>query len=66
MSKEIENGAVVQLKSGGPEMTANNVTGYNAECVWFVEGEVRRATFQATSLQCVDADADADLGVSNV
>lgn len=37
MDKQIEAGSVVQLKSGGPNMTVLSIEGGIASCVWFAE-----------------------------
>jgi len=47
--KEIIVGSIVQLKSGGPEMTVfhvNQVIGVNVvDCQWFVDGQILEKTF---------------------
>lgn len=53
--KPFAPGDVVQLKSGGPKMTVEDVrTGDEGEkicrCVWFQDGERDLADFKATSL----------------
>ncbi len=37
MDPQIKTGSVVQLKSGGPNMTVLSVDRDNASCVWFAE-----------------------------
>lgn len=49
--EEIESGDVVVLKSGGPPMTADSVTGKTATCMWFVDGDVRKGNFFVTSVR---------------
>lgn len=52
----IEPGSVVQMKSGGPYMTVESVTGSTAVCVWQDKSEKQqRATF---SLVTLDNTAD--------
>ncbi len=54
---ELRIGDVVQLKSGGPEMTIREIDNYSgggpkdeALCEWFAETTNKRATFKLTSL----------------
>jgi uncharacterized protein YodC (DUF2158 family) len=44
-------GDVVQLNSGGPQMTVEEVKGTVVSCVWFdAKQEQKKATFQAALL----------------
>ena len=43
-------GDVVQLKSGGPEMTILRVYDEYAECQWFMAGELKTGNFAVLSL----------------
>ena len=48
-------GEVVQLKSGGPLMTVDNVDPHNMiNCVWFHEREKKSDVFPAATLKPVD------------
>jgi uncharacterized protein YodC (DUF2158 family) len=51
-------GDVVQLKSGGPNMTIESDAGEgNFVCQWFDGSEVKRTTFQGASLRAPEASA---------
>jgi uncharacterized protein YodC (DUF2158 family) len=58
MPDEIKIGDVVKLKSGGPDMTVNEIgkSGMTGEgplaawCSWFDKGEEKKGTFPLTSL----------------
>lgn len=52
MAEELKIGDVVQLKSGGPSMTLEEIdfTG-GALCAWFEGKKVEKRTFQLTSLE---------------
>ncbi|WP_085600408.1 MAG: DUF2158 domain-containing protein [Pseudomonas piscis] len=57
---DIVKGAVVQLKSGGPQMTVEDVGNYagqwgtgpenGAKCVWFEKSEVKEKVFDVEVL----------------
>lgn len=57
---EIVKGAVVQLKSGGPKMTVENVGNYagewgtgpenGAHCIWFDKSEPKEKVFDVAVL----------------
>ena len=62
MSSKIFNvGDVVMLKSGGQQMTVNEITqqfdngkpleGYDCKCVWFIGDELRHDWFDQLSLK---------------
>lgn len=59
MAEEIKEGAIVQLKSGGPKMTARWVSEelgtMTANCDWFVQDKApwkkENASFPVTSLK---------------
>jgi len=44
-------GNVVQLKSGGPAMTVESVSGDAVGCVWFDRNRLFRDTFKASLLR---------------
>lgn len=48
--QSITEGDVVRLKSGGAEMTVENVSGGYAECVWSDGKKVYRDAFKVTLL----------------
>lgn len=50
---QLELGEVVQLRSGGPRMTVQEVIeiGGNIRCQWFVRGELHTGVFHPRSLQ---------------
>jgi uncharacterized protein YodC (DUF2158 family) len=43
-------GDVVQLKSGGPRMTIDNVDGDKVECCWFEKDKQQYGTFKSVLL----------------
>lgn len=57
---DIVKGAVVQLKSGGPQITVEKVGNFNggwgsgpengAQCVWFEKNEVKEKVFDVEVL----------------
>jgi uncharacterized protein YodC (DUF2158 family) len=49
---DLKPGDVVELKSGGPDMTIETV-GHDGRvaCVWFDGNQEKRALFQSTSLK---------------
>ena len=66
--KQFKVGDVVQLKSGGPQMTVKNYGqyGYNVEeeclCVWFEKDTVKEAVFAEALLK----KANEAVGAVNV
>ena len=52
MSEKLEDGTVVQLKSGGPLMTVSYFDDERDQyyCVWFVKDERKSGFFSGTSL----------------
>lgn len=51
---EFEAGDIVQIKSGGPDMTVeggSNLEPGNLSCVWFAGDEIRRANFRPECLE---------------
>lgn len=62
MDENFKVGAVVALKSGGPEMTVVIYPAYNsmgnpdpskAKCSWFINGEPKYETFPIGALEVV-------------
>ncbi len=56
MSEELKKGDVVELKSGGPEMTIDGftnsgTTSAKCNCQWFVSFKLRRGCFSKESLK---------------
>jgi uncharacterized protein YodC (DUF2158 family) len=60
MSRTIEPGEVVALRSGGPNMTLQEITGFGAQCVWFEGSELRSEYFDLRALRAVPANDEAD------
>jgi len=66
MAKKFQAGDVVQLKSGGPEMTGQNydtIVGDDLQlresdsrvvCQWFAGNDLKNATFNQDSLEKID------------
>lgn len=51
----IDVGDVVQLRSGGPDMTVEDVPDTTQiACFWFVQKDLRRETFPALALDKID------------
>ena len=51
MVKEVKVGDLVQLKSGGPRMTVDQIDSDGCvKCKWFFEGQLREGAFRVTSL----------------
>jgi uncharacterized protein YodC (DUF2158 family) len=48
---EFKEGAVVRLKSGGPNMTIDTIGNLVATCVWFDGGERKEGLFKLHSLE---------------
>jgi uncharacterized protein YodC (DUF2158 family) len=48
---KLEAGAIVELKSGEPPMTVRKISGNLAECEWFKEAILKKATFELHSLK---------------
>ncbi len=47
---ELEVGDVVQLKSGGPRMTVEEIDGKLIDCVWFEKDKISRNSFNSALL----------------
>ncbi|MCA9623147.1 MAG: DUF2158 domain-containing protein [Myxococcales bacterium] len=51
MADQIKKGDTVQLKSGGPPMTVEEVDGDEIVCVWFDhKNQLERSVFQVATL----------------
>jgi uncharacterized protein YodC (DUF2158 family) len=48
--ENLQVGDVVQLKSGGPQMTIDEISGDQAHCVWFVGDDQRGNWFGQDAL----------------
>lgn len=48
---EIQAGDVVSLKSGGAQMSVEDVAGTKASCVWMTAGQVDRDSFPVAVLR---------------
>ncbi len=62
MANKFKVGDVVQLKSGGPDMTVNDVPGSYAEyyhCQWFAGKKLESGNFPENSIQPAAGKADA-------
>lgn len=55
MAASFNIGDVVQLKSGGPEMTVNSVFGGQVFCKWFVGNDLKTEDFSPGALKLVRA-----------
>jgi uncharacterized protein YodC (DUF2158 family) len=51
MAEQFKVGDVVLLKSGGPDMTIETVTGQTVHCVWFEKNVVKRGAFPMATLE---------------
>jgi len=51
----VKIGDVVQLKSGGPKMTVNEIANTQTNCVWFVGGSRESGNFDPEALEKVHA-----------
>lgn len=53
MTPKIEEGSVVQLKSGGPVMTVEDILGTSARVVWYdpERRDIQRAEIALSALQ---------------
>lgn len=56
---EIEAGAIVRLRTGGPKMTVEEALGSNIYTVWFESRKVHRSTFERSALELI-APASSD------
>ena len=55
---EFKEGAVVRLKSGGPNMTIDTIGNLVATCVWFDGGERKEGVFKLASLEIAKDEDD--------
>jgi uncharacterized protein YodC (DUF2158 family) len=53
---KFKKGDVVQLKSGGPWMTIEEVDQDDVSCAWFLNNELKRDEFEAETLEIVNTD----------
>lgn len=64
MAKDFQVGETVQLKSGGPRMTVQNVAGFHEtlsiHCQWFAGDLLQGGAFPRESLKRLDADQEKD------
>ena len=54
MNEKLEVGDIVQLKSGGKDMTVKSIKSQNEEnivCVYFIDGEVKENYFVEKTLK---------------
>lgn len=60
MANELKEGAVVQLKSGGPNMTIGKFSNTKQQyvCNWFAGDELKGGFFSASVLKLVDEPKD--------
>lgn len=58
-SVPLQEGDLVQLKSGGPVMSLQMIAGARASCMWFdQDGKLHERTFQLDTLRRVDNKGD--------
>ena len=50
---ELKKGDLVELKSGGPEMTINQINDASVTCVWFDGTNRQEAVFDVAALERV-------------
>ena len=48
---DLKPGCIVELKSGGPQMTVRQISGALVDCEWFKDASLKKATFERHSLQ---------------
>jgi uncharacterized protein YodC (DUF2158 family) len=48
---ELKPGDVVELKSGGPDMTVARIRGNEVDCDWFIDGKAFRGTYPKEALK---------------
>ncbi len=52
--EQFKSGDVVQLRSGGPKMTVNDIVSGRVECMWFSEGnKLENGRFNKEALKLV-------------
>jgi uncharacterized protein YodC (DUF2158 family) len=49
--EELKVGDVVELKSGGPEMTVETIYDSGVDCIWMDDNTVRSANFKKQMLK---------------
>jgi uncharacterized protein YodC (DUF2158 family) len=54
MAEQLQVGETVQLKSGGPPMTVEEIEGKTISCVWFADLEVKHGHFVGAALKKFD------------
>jgi uncharacterized protein YodC (DUF2158 family) len=58
MQKQLQAGDVVQLKSGGPNLTVNSASNTEAVVVWMDQSAVHAATILVACLNYVSGASD--------
>jgi uncharacterized protein YodC (DUF2158 family) len=53
MSAPFQIGDVVELKSGGPDMTVESIEEVKVLCIWFDKADMKQARFPSDTLQKV-------------
>jgi uncharacterized protein YodC (DUF2158 family) len=58
VARDFEKGEIVTLKSGGPNMTVDDITSYDGKVVtvWFAGAKRESASFNPESLQLAPDD----------
>jgi len=63
---ELSEGQIVQLKSGGPNMTIKSMDGPNAVCMWFSGEKFNERSFPSTSLIPVQVESLSDKQLEDI
>lgn len=59
MPEQFKPGDVVELKSGGPQMTISYISGDKVDCVWFEGKQQKSGTFRVAMLRTPEDFSDA-------